>query len=59
MNDLLPNPWNFEALLGLEWLALAAGVLSLILMAGRRIGRRLNLRLWGVPEALVAGLIGL
>jgi len=59
MNDLLPNPWNLEALLGLAWLALAAGVLSLILMAGRRIGRRLNLRLWGVPEALVAGLIGL
>jgi ESS family glutamate:Na+ symporter len=59
MNDLLPNPWNLEALLGLAWLALAAGVLSLILAAGRRIGRRLNLRLWGVPEALVAGLIGL
>jgi ESS family glutamate:Na+ symporter len=59
MNDLLPNPWNLEALLGLAWLALAAGVLSLILLTGRRIGRRLNLRLWGVPEALVAGLIGL
>ena len=59
MNDLLPTPWNLEALLGLAWLALAAGVLSLILLAGRRIGRRLNLRLWGVPEALVAGLIGL
>ena len=59
MSELLPNPWNLEALLGLAWLALAAGVLSLILAAGRRIGRRLNLRLWGVPEALVAGLIGL
>jgi ESS family glutamate:Na+ symporter len=59
MSELLPNPWSLDALVGLAWLALAAGVLSLILMAGRRIGRRLNLRLWGVPEALVAGLIGL
>jgi ESS family glutamate:Na+ symporter len=59
MSELLPNPWSLDALVGLAWLALAAGVLSLILMAGRRIGRHLNLRLWGVPEALVAGLIGL
>ena len=59
MNDLLPALWNPDRLLGLAWLALAAAVLSLILATGRRIGRRLNLRLWGVPEALVAGLIGL
>ncbi|MEY4359149.1 MAG: hypothetical protein RLZZ631_635 [Cyanobacteriota bacterium] len=59
MNELLPGLWNLDALVGLAWLALAAGVLSLILATGRRIGRRLNLRLWGVPEALVAGLIGL
>ncbi len=59
MNDLLPALWTPERLLGLAWLALAGSVLTLILAAGRRIGRRLNLRLWGVPEALVAGLIGL
>ncbi|MFM8936985.1 MAG: sodium/glutamate symporter [Vulcanococcus sp.] len=33
--------------------------LSLILTVGRRIGTRLQLRLWGIPEALVAGLLGL
>ncbi|MBD2423844.1 sodium:solute symporter [Cyanobium sp. FACHB-13342] len=33
--------------------------LSLILAVGRGIGTRLQLRLWGVPEALVAGLLGL
>ena len=59
MSELLPGLWRSEALLALAWLGLAGSVLSLILVAGRRIGRRLNLRLWGVPEALVAGLIGL
>jgi len=59
MNELLPELWNPDWLLALAWLALASAVLSLILATGRRIGRRLNLRLWGVPEALVAGLIGL
>ena len=59
MNELLPELWNPEWLLALAWLALASAVLSLILATARRIGRRLNLRLWGVPEALVAGLIGL
>ncbi|NDG74773.1 MAG: sodium:solute symporter [Synechococcaceae bacterium WB8_1B_136] len=33
--------------------------LGLILALGRWIGRRLQLRLWGIPEALVAGLLGL
>ena len=59
MSELLPGLWAGAELQGLAWLALAGSVLSLILAAGRRIGRRLNLRLWGVPEALVAGLIGL
>ena len=59
MSELLPTLWSLDTLEGAAWLALAGGVLSLILAAGRRIGRRLNLRLWGVPEALVAGLIGL
>jgi glutamate:Na+ symporter, ESS family len=43
----------------LGWLALAAAALSLILAVGRHIGTRLQLRLWGIPEALVAGLLGL
>lgn len=59
MSELLPGLWSIDAVQGLAWLTLAGSVLSLILAAGRRIGRRLNLRLWGVPEALVAGLIGL
>ncbi|QVV66580.1 sodium/glutamate symporter [Synechococcus sp. LA31] len=59
MSELLPGLWRAEALVALAWLALAGSVLSLILVAGRSIGRRLNLRLWGVPEALVAGILGL
>lgn len=43
----------------LGWLTLAMTALSLILTVGRRIGTRLQLRLWGIPEALVAGLLGL
>ncbi|MFM8543951.1 MAG: sodium/glutamate symporter [Vulcanococcus sp.] len=35
------------------------GALGLILTLGRRIGSALQLRLWGIPEALVAGLLGL
>ena len=51
---------EFSALLPeLELLALAMACLSLILAVGRAIGTRLQLRLWGVPEALVAGLLGL
>lgn len=43
----------------LELLVFAMACLSLILAVGRGIGTRLQLRLWGVPEALVAGLLGL
>lgn len=51
---------EFTALLpGAGWLSLAIGVLALILTIGRRIGELLQLRLWGVPEALLAGLLGL
>ncbi len=41
------------------WLALALTCLSLILAVGRALGARLQLRLWGIPEALLAGLLGL
>jgi len=59
MTELLAGSWIVGTLHELAWLALAGSVLSVILAAGRSIGRRLQLRLWGVPEALVAGLIGL
>jgi len=48
-----------ELVVALGWLALALAALSLILSLGRRIGMVLQLRLWGIPEALVAGLLGL
>ena len=48
-----------DLLLGLGWLAVAMACLSLILAVGRAIGTRLQLRLWGIPEALLAGLLGL
>ncbi|MCP9903512.1 sodium:solute symporter [Cyanobium sp. BA5m-10] len=49
-SDLLPS---------FGWLALALACLSLILAVGRALGARLQLRLWGIPEALLAGLLGL
>ena len=42
-----------------SWLILAITSLGLILTVGRGIGARLRLQLWGIPEALVAGLLGL
>ncbi|MFM8974722.1 MAG: sodium:solute symporter, partial [Vulcanococcus sp.] len=50
---------HLELVQPLGWLALAMASLSLILTLGRRIGTALQLRLWGIPEALVAGLLGL
>jgi ESS family glutamate:Na+ symporter len=50
VSDLLPS---------FGWLALALTCLSLILAVGRALGARLQLRLWGIPEALLAGLLGL
>ncbi len=49
-SDLLPS---------FGWLALALACLSLILAVGRALGARLQLRLWGIPEALLAGMVGL
>ena len=53
-----PELW-IEALPKLGWLVLAIAALSMTLALGRRIGSALQLRLWGIPEALVAGLLGL
>ena len=49
-SDLLPS-------FGWLALALALACLSLILAVGRTLGTRLQLRLWGIPEALLAGLL--
>ena len=44
---------------GLPWLLLAMAGLVVLLALGRAIGSRLQLKLVGIPEALVAGLLGL
>ncbi len=54
-----PLDVGIGALPELGWLVGAVAALSLILALGRRIGSGLQLRLWGIPEALVAGLLGL
>ena len=54
----LPS-WLQEPARALPWLLLAMAVLAVLLGLGRAIGRRLQLKLVGIPEALVAGLIGL
>lgn len=54
----LDSPWP-DLFTQLELVGLAMACLSLILALGRTIGSRLQLRLWGIPEALVAGLLGL
>ena len=59
MAELLPGTWSTDLLNTLSWLALATGVLALIVSIGRSLGRRLQLRLWGIPEALLAGVLGL
>lgn len=59
MDGLLPGLWGPDLFDGISWLVLAGGVLAAILAIGRAIGRRLQLQLWGIPEALVAGVLGL
>ena len=59
MDGLLPGLWGPDLFDGISWLVLAGGVLAGILATGRAIGRRLQLQLWGIPEALVAGVLGL
>ena len=59
MDGLLPGLWSPDLFDGISWLVLAGGVLAAILATGRAIGRRLQLQLWGIPEALVAGVLGL
>ena len=54
----LPS-WLQEPARALPWLLLAMAALTVLLGLGRAIGRRLQLKLVGIPEALVAGLIGL
>jgi ESS family glutamate:Na+ symporter len=54
----LPS-WLQEPAQALAWLLLAMAALAVLLGLGRAIGQRLQLKLVGIPEALVAGLIGL
>jgi ESS family glutamate:Na+ symporter len=54
----LPS-WLQEIARALPWLLLAMAALAVLLGLGRAIGERLQLKLVGIPEALVAGLIGL
>ncbi len=43
----------------LGWLALALAALVLLLGVGSRIGSLLGMKRWGLPEALLAGALGL
>ena len=43
----------------LLWLAAALGALSLLLLVAGWISRRLSLMVWGLPDALLAGVLGL
>ncbi|MEB3200690.1 MAG: sodium/glutamate symporter [Synechococcaceae cyanobacterium] len=52
---LLPSDWSAD--LGL-W-ALAFALLAGLLLIGTAAGRRLGLHQWGIPEALIAGSVGL
>lgn len=42
-----------------EWLALALAALTVLLLVGAGIGERLGMKRWGLPEALLAGGLGL
>ncbi|MCP9829254.1 sodium:solute symporter [Synechococcus sp. L2F] len=54
----LPNA--VESLLrGWHWPLLALVVLVVLLLLGRLIGNRLGMKRWGLPEALLAGGLGL
>ena len=55
----MATAWLQEPARALAWLLLAMAALTVLLGLGRAIGQRLQLKLVGIPEALVAGLIGL
>ena len=51
----LPEGWATA----IAWLAAATGILALLLAVALAIGGRLGLKRWGIPEALLAGTLGL
>ena len=51
----LPEGWAAE----IGWLAAATGILVLLLAIALTIGGKLGLKRWGIPEALLAGTLGL
>jgi ESS family glutamate:Na+ symporter len=57
MADLLPL--LSELLAGLPTFALAMALLVLLLVIGTVLGRGLGVHQWGIPEALIAGSLGL
>ena len=52
---VLPEGWATS----IAWLAAATGILVLLLAIALAIGGRLGLKRWGIPEALLAGTLGL
>ena len=44
---------------GVEWLALALAALTVLLLIGTGLGGLLGMKRWGLPEALLAGGLGL
>ena len=44
---------------GVEWLALAMAALTVLLLIGSSLGGLLGMKRWGLPEALLAGGLGL
>jgi ESS family glutamate:Na+ symporter len=51
----LPEDWAA----GIAWLGAATGILVLLLAIALGIGGKLGLKRWGIPEALLAGTLGL
>ncbi|PZV00839.1 MAG: sodium:solute symporter [Cyanobium sp.] len=57
MPAVITLPQGLGAAIG--WLAAATGILLLLLAIALAIGGRLGLKRWGIPEALLAGTLGL
>jgi ESS family glutamate:Na+ symporter len=61
--EALPMTIDLSALtslaLSLPGLGLALGLLALLLVVGTALGRLLGMHQWGIPEALLAGGVGL
>lgn len=54
----LPAAW-LEQASGVGWLLISMADLVILLLIGRLIGSQLGMKRWGLPEALLAGALGL